>query len=48
MIKADEEETEDEQDDEPLAVVFPSKGKEKVLSYKESEDDQDDIDVEIE
>ena len=32
----------------PLVAVFPSKGKEKVLTDEESDNDQDDIDAEIE
>ena len=48
IIKADEYETEDEHDDEPLVAVFPSKGMEKVLTDEESDDDQDNIYAEIE
>lgn len=39
IIKADEEETEDEQDDEPLVAVFLSKGDQKVQTNEESDDD---------
>ena len=48
IIRADEKEIKDEQDDEPLVAVLPSKDKEKALIDEESNDDQDNIDVEIE
>ena len=48
IIKNKEEETENEQDDEPSVLIFPSKGKEKVLIDEDSEEDQDAIDAKIE
>lgn len=47
IIRANEKEIEDEQDDEPPVAVFPIKDKEKVLTDEESNDDQDNIDAEI-
>lgn len=48
IIKANDEETKDELDEKPSVVVFPSKGKDKVLTKEESDDNQDDIDPELE
>lgn len=47
IIKANDEETKDEPDEKPSVTVFPSKGKDKVLTKEESDDNQDDIDAEL-
>lgn len=41
-------ETKDELADEPLVSVFSSKGKEKVISDDDSEEDQEDTDTKLE
>ena len=48
IIKDNDEETEDEPDEKPSVVMFPSKGKDKVLIEEKSDDNQDDIDAELE
>lgn len=47
IIRAEEEEPENEQDVEPPVPIFSNKGKEQVLSDDNSEDDQEDLDVDI-